>query len=269
MQTQQQFSSFSSAFSHVDYGGKGTVVLLLHGLGSRGIDWQPQIEALKNQFRVITIDFPGHGNSIASAETITMKTLAKGVKLVLDQLEINAVHLVGLSLGGMVGFQFAIDYPSTLQSMIIINSGPGLGKRNAKLKRQLLLRKLILRCFGLKPLANKIAKNLFPAPTQAHLRGQFLQSIGCVDGGTYRRMVDAIGEFDITEEIVGCSVPTLILAADQDYTSVALKQNYANKMAKAEVCVIANSRHASPLDSPDFCNSKIIEFLQNLQCQAQ
>lgn len=251
----------------VDYGGGGEIVVLLHGLGSRGLDWQPQIMALKNHFRIITVDFPGHGESAPSKPSLTMADLAKEVVKVLDQLELESVNVVGLSLGGMVGFQMAVDYPHRLKSMVIVNSAPGLGKQSGKLKRQLWLRKFILRLVGIKALAKKIAKNLFPEDSQEALRQQFMQSIDCVDGKTYGKIVDAISDFELGDRMEDCSVPTLVLAADQDYTSVAFKQAYARRMRCAQVCVIPHSRHASPLDSPDFCNEQIRQFLQSKQHQ--
>lgn len=243
------------------YPGNGDAVLFLHGLGSRGQDWQPQIDALKDTHRIITIDFPGHGKSAPARDVLTMKDLAAMVNAVLDELKLSKVHVIGLSLGGMVAFQLAVDYPHLLHSMVIVNSAPGPGDRAKKLQKQLRVRKWILRLVGFGFLAKKIAEDLFPQPSQQVLRQQFMESIALVDKPTYLQIVNAIAEFNLDEDIRGCEIPALVLTADQDYTSVGFKQNYVDRMNNARLVVVPNSRHASPLDSPDFCNREIKQFL--------
>jgi pimeloyl-ACP methyl ester carboxylesterase len=260
--------SYFSAKSQIHYsdsGGTNAPVIFLHGLGSRGTDWQPQIDALNDKYRVITLDFPGHGKSEAWHAPITVKDLAGIAKMLLDQLKIPSAHFIGLSLGGMVAFQMAVDYPECLRSMVIINSAPGPGANPMKFKMRLLLRKALLRFVGIDKLAQRIAHDLFPQSSQASLRDQFLASIKYVDKQTYKNIVDAIGNFNLDKAIRGCHIPALILAADQDYTSITFKENYTKRMKNARICVIPNSRHASPLDSPEFCNREIVEFLKQLE----
>ncbi|GAB1268943.1 alpha/beta hydrolase [Aurantivibrio infirmus] len=240
-------------------------ILLLHGLGSRAVDWQPQIDALRDNYRVIALDFPGHGESEAAKENLSMKTLAARVSGLMEHLQLASAHVIGLSLGGMVAFQLAVDFPKYIRSLVIINSAPGPGSSNASIMLKLLMRKALLKIIGIEKLAKKIAVNLFPHPSQKNLREQFLDSMALVDKTSYRNIVKAIGEYNIDSEVEGCPIPTLILAADQDYTSVEFKKSYAGKMRNARVVVVPNSRHASTIDSPDFCNREIKEFLLSLQ----
>jgi 3-oxoadipate enol-lactonase len=247
-----------------DSGGEGEALLLLHGLGSRGADWQMQIDALAPEFRVLTLDFAGHGASEPLAGPITLADLAADVRAFLDHLYIPQAHIAGLSLGGMVAFQLAVDTPDRLRSLIVINAAPGPGNQRRWFTLQIALRKGLIHLFSMQALAKRIAPKLFPRADQQALRDQFLDSIALVDRQSYLYIMQAIAQFDVGEGITDCAIPTLILAADRDYTPVAFKREFVRRMKSAQLTIVPNSRHATPLDSPAFCNREIREFLHRL-----
>lgn len=256
------FSHNGRRLYFTDSGGQGDPLLLLHGLGSRGTDWQPQIDSLGSEYRVLALDFPGHGDSEVFAGPISMAVLAEDALALLDHLGIDLVHVAGLSLGGMVALQILADSADRLRSITVINSGPGLASGRWRMQLLLVLRTLLIRGFGLRTLAKRIAPKLFPRADQQPLRARFLQSVAAADEKTYLNTLRAIGAFDVWRDIAGSSVPALILSADNDYTPVSYKSEYAATMGSAQLSVIENSGHASPMDQPDQCNTKIRAFLR-------
>jgi 3-oxoadipate enol-lactonase len=68
-------------------------------------------------------------------------------------------------------------------------------------------------------------------------------------------VVDRVGE-------IAC--PTLLIAADEDYTPVAYKESYAAQMQNAELVVIEDSRHATPVEKPEEFNQAVMEFLEGV-----
>ncbi|MEX1034244.1 MAG: alpha/beta hydrolase [Cellvibrionaceae bacterium] len=244
-----------------DSGGKGEPVLLLHGLGSRSVDWQQQVEALASDYRVLTLDFPGHGRSDPLRGPVSMAELAADACALLDHLKIPSVHVAGLSLGGMVAFQLAVDCPERLRSLVVINAAPGPGALGKRFKLQIASRILLIRLCGLQVLAKRIAPKLFPLPEQQALREQFLASVAAADKQSYLHIVRAIGRFDVSRGLADCAIPALIMAADQDYTPVDFKRDFVARMRSAQLTVVPDSRHATPLDSPQVCNREIFEFL--------
>ncbi|WP_105104047.1 alpha/beta fold hydrolase [Microbulbifer pacificus] len=241
----------------------GEPLLLLHGLGSRGTDWGPQINGLANEYRVLTLDFPGHGDSDPIHAPVSMADLAGDVRALLDHLQIPRAHVVGLSLGGMVLFQLLADSPDRLRSITVINSGPGLTSGQWRMSFLVAFRTLLIRTFGLPMLAKKIAPKLFPHKEQQPLREAFLSSIDAVDTDSYVRVLRAIGDFNVCAEVAGSQMPALILSADNDYTPVSYKAEYVATLGNARLSVIKNSGHASPMDSPDVCNQLIRDFLSD------
>jgi pimeloyl-ACP methyl ester carboxylesterase len=256
------FSHDGRRLHFTDSAGQGEPLFLLHGLGSRGSDWQPQIDGLADEFRLITLDFPGHGDSDPLTAPVRIADLAAGALALLDHLGIARAHIAGLSLGGMVAFQILAASAERLHSLTIINSGPGLASGRWQLHLLVALRTLLIRTFGLPTLAKKIAPKLFPRADQQPLREKFLQSATAADKNSYVHTLRAIGAFDVREKIVGSPVPALILSADGDYTPVSFKQEYTALMGNARLKIIENSGHASPMDQPAQCNQMIREFLR-------
>ena len=79
------------------------IVMMSHSLGSSGSMWDSQVEALRSNFRVIRYDTRGHGGSDTPTGPYTLEALASDAVALLDHLNIEAVHWVGLSMGGMIG----------------------------------------------------------------------------------------------------------------------------------------------------------------------
>ncbi len=95
-------------------------VLLLGSLGSDLHMWDPQIHALSAHHRVIAVDHRGHGGSPAPTGPYTIADLGGDVVALLDTLAIDAVHFVGLSLGGAVGQWLAAHRPQHLRTLTVL-----------------------------------------------------------------------------------------------------------------------------------------------------
>ena len=97
-------------FSFVDE-GRGLPILLVHGFPLSRAIWQPQIEALSRNFRVIAPDLRGHGESEAPAGVYSMNTFADDLNALVDERQCGPVVLAGHSMGGYISFAFYRRYP--------------------------------------------------------------------------------------------------------------------------------------------------------------
>ncbi|NLE48037.1 MAG: alpha/beta hydrolase, partial [Sandaracinaceae bacterium] len=103
----------------------GEPVLLVMGFGSGKELWQPQIDDLSRDHRIIAVDNRGIGDSELGKEPLTMRVFARDLLRLIDELKEEKVHLVGVSMGGMIAQEFAIQYPSRLRSLTLIATHPG------------------------------------------------------------------------------------------------------------------------------------------------
>lgn len=102
---------------HYEEYGQGEPLVLLHGLGSSCQDWELQVPLFSRHYRVILMDIRGHGRSDKPADGYQIATFSADLLALLEHLHTGPVHFVGLSMGGMVGFQFAVDHPQWLRSL--------------------------------------------------------------------------------------------------------------------------------------------------------
>ncbi|HWZ30489.1 MAG TPA: alpha/beta hydrolase [Bryobacteraceae bacterium] len=241
--------------------GEGAPVLLLHGLGSSTRDWEYQIPPLAQSHRVIAMDVRGHGRSAKPPGPYSVKQFASDAVALLRALDATPAHVVGLSMGGMIAFQMAVDSPETVRSLTIINSGPAMILRTVSQKLLIQSRYAVVRIFGMRALARMVAGPLFPQPEQAELRKKFEDRVAENDPKAYLASLSAINGWSVAERIGNISCPVLIVASDHDYTPVAWKRAYAAQIPGARVAVLEDSRHAGPLDQPDQFNRVVLEFL--------
>lgn len=100
--------------------GNGTVIVMLHGLGSRKEAWKPQ-HVLSEQFRLVIPDLRGHGETEIDTD-FTMENYALDVIELLEHLEIKSAYFCGLSLGGMVAQEIYKHRPKMVLGLILANS---------------------------------------------------------------------------------------------------------------------------------------------------
>lgn len=104
--------------------GSGRPVVLLHGYLETGNIWDPLAEILKEKFRIIAVDLPGHGDSEVKGEIHTMEFLAGAVREVLRDAGEERVMMVGHSLGGYVTLAFVELFPDLLSGYVLFHSHP-------------------------------------------------------------------------------------------------------------------------------------------------
>lgn len=245
--------------------GSGEPVVFLHGLGATGASWRPQVEALRSHYAVTTIDLRGHGASPAPPGAWTMADFANDVAAAIRSTVTVPVHLVGLSLGGMVAFQLAVDHPALVRSAAIINSGPAFPGHTVKGKLLIWSRLTMIRWRGVNALGPTIARRLFPQPEQAPLVQQFLAEFVKNDSRHYACTLRAIGAFDLSQRLNEVRCPVLAISGDRDYTPVAAKEAWVRRLAHARLVVINDSGHASPIDQPEAVNSALRSFWDEIR----
>lgn len=116
--------------------GKGNVLVLLHGYTESSEIWADFALELSKEFRVITMDLPGHGRSGMVAEVHTMELMADVVKTVLSQLNVNRCAIIGHSMGGYVTLAFMRKYASMVVGMGLFHSSSLADSDEVKFQRE-------------------------------------------------------------------------------------------------------------------------------------
>ncbi len=113
---------------HFDTEGAGPPLVLLHGFGASGDAWRTggHVDALSDEFQVITMDARGHGRSDKphGPDAYGLPKRVRDVTSVLDAVGVESAYLLGYSLGGIAGFGVCTYAPQRLRSAIILGAHP-------------------------------------------------------------------------------------------------------------------------------------------------
>lgn len=245
--------------------GTGPPLLFIHGLGSSSTDWEFQVDFFAQSFQVITVDLRGHGKSAKPAGPYSIELFARDLAALLKAMEIAPVHAVGISLGGMVGLQMAIDTPDLLKSLCLVNTEADFRLRTMGELLQFFKRLLIVHLLGMRGIGKFLGRRLFPKPEQAGLRDTFVRRWAANDKQAYLSAFKALSGWSVLDRLDSVQCPVLVVAAAEDYTPLARKKAYTEMLARAELVIIPDSRHATPADQPKIFNRILMEFLKKQQ----
>jgi aminoacrylate hydrolase len=259
------FARGNGADIYYEVHGRGSPILLSAGMGGSGSFWEPQLEALSERHQVILYDHVGTGRSAGGSRSIA--GMADDIAAVLDDAGVDAAHLVGHAVGGIVGLELAICHPERLRSLVVVN---GWGRADPFLRRCFEVRKKLLNEAG--PLAYVRAQPLFLYPPQwiseniAHLEAEeqrILKAFPPV--ATMNQRIDMFMAFDGGERLSSIRVPTLLASARDDALVPAyLTRRLAAAIPHARVHEVGWGAHAFTVVTPNVFNDALLGFCKEV-----
>ena len=239
--------------------------MLLHGLGSSHEDWLMQIPAFSPHYYVMVPDCRGHGDSEKPPGPYSIPLFASDIIALLDELAPDPVHLLGISMGGLVAQQIVLDAPNCVRSLVLVNTFSHLQVGGLKDWIALLRRVVALRFRTMEQVGHVVARQLFPKPEQALLREMTAQRWAKNDKRAYQAASMAIWRFNVTARLGEISCPTLIVAGENDGTVAPRHREVLHRnIAGSQLVVIPDSTHATPVDQPDALNRVVMDFLRTV-----
>ncbi|WP_298269879.1 alpha/beta fold hydrolase [uncultured Bradyrhizobium sp.] len=240
--------------------GNGPPLILTHGYSSTSAMWQGQIEALSKRHRLILWDMRGHGqsdypdNPDAYSEAHTVGDIAA----LLDAAGADKAVVGGLSLGGYMSLAFHRAHPERVRALLIIDTGPGFKKDEAREVWNKRARDTGDR-FDREGL--DMLKSLSPeraSVTHRNARGLALAARGML----------AQRDARVIESLPDIKVPSLVVVGADDTPFLAASDYMAAKIPGAQKAVIPNAGHAVNIDQPQPFIDAVLPFLDGLEAGA-
>ena len=239
------------------------VVLLLHGLGADSASWILQFPVLSQaEFRPIAIDAPGFGESPYDGRGWNPRRVAAQLASLLGELGAGQAHIVGLSMGGVIAQQFALDYPQLIRRLVLVSTFSVLRPGDLNGWFYFFRRVAALLTLGLHAQAQVVAQRLFPNPQDQPLREMYIAAVRRADPRAYRRAMFSLGLFDSRKRLGEIRTPTLVISGMGDTTVTPARQKLlVDGISNARQVVIPQAGHAVSVDQPEEFNRVLLDFL--------
>lgn len=242
------------------------VILLLHGLGVTGESWQLQIPFLVNSgFRVLAPDVRGFGKSNFPNRPTSVTRMAQDMTGLLNCLAIDKAYVVGISMGGTIALQLALDEPERVRRLVLVNTFACLRPDRLGVWFYFALRYVLVHTLGLETQAQAVARHLFPRVEQGELRDQLIRQILQANPRGYRATMRALARFDVRSRLGEIKTPTLVVTGQEDRTVPPnLQSQLAAGISGARQVIIPNAGHAVSVEQPFLFNQVLLDFLKGI-----
>ena len=242
--------------------GKGFPLVLVHGFLGSSTMWKPQIDFLKNHFRVITPDLPGFGKSKKAKSHNSIQSLSNLILDCLEEKKIRKFHLLGHSMGGMIVQEMTKNKGDKISKLICYSTGPK-GEMPGRFETVDASREN-LKKNGLKEMARNIAKTWF-------VKGEDAKYFDvCIEAGRQTSMeaadnsLVAFKNWNGVETLKNIKNETLIIWGDKD-KSYNLKQakTLEKNISNSSLIIFNGCAHNVHLEKIDEFNRTVLNFINN------
>lgn len=242
-------------------------VVFGHGLLFSGWMFHPQVEALSNEYRCVTLDWRGQGKTPpVRGGDYEMDTLYADAVALIEHLDVGPVHYVGLSMGGFVGQRIGARRGELLRTLTLLDTSPDREPLRSAIEDIAMAG--IYRFAGMGPLKGAVAKIMFGPTFRADASRQgiideFFDRLGRYERAGLRRAIVAVAtRKPVYDEIDRITVPTLVVTgADDKPTPPAKARRIAERVPGARLEIVPDCGHSSTVEQPETITALIREFL--------
>ena len=255
--------TFISNDAEINYQTFGDVskpaLVFSNSLGTKYSMWQPQIDALQDDFFVICYDTRGHGASSAPQGPYCIEQLGQDVINLLDHLNIEKANFCGISMGGLTGQWLAIHKPERFNRVIVCNTAAKIGQEQAWLDRAALVREQ-----GLDPIAATAASRWFTEPfiqSNTAVLESLSNDLAAGSAEGYASCCEALAKADLREKLESIQVPLLVIAGRKDPVTTVSDAQYMVNHIRSSALFEIDASHISNIEQPKAFNQAILDFI--------
>jgi 3-oxoadipate enol-lactonase len=254
------------ALHYTEQGNTGIPVVLLHGYPLSSAIWQTQQQGLSNEYRVITPDLRGFGQSPAPEGTYEMEMLAQDVLNLLDTLNVKRAVILGHSMGGYVTLALWRLAPERFLGFGLINSQAGADSEEAKQNRFKTAEKVFTE--GTAVVAQAMMPKLF-APNvpedESFIEQVRTTIINTRTNGIVGSLKGMAGRPDSTDLLATINVPALILTGDKDQLIPPQRSDaVATAITQSSLVTVEDAGHLPMLEQPQATLMAMRNFLSEI-----
>ncbi len=257
---------------HYEETGKGIPVVFVHEFAGDCRSWEPQLRRFGQRYRCIAFNARGYPPSDVpeSPAAYSQERAADDILAVLDHLQLERAHIVGLSMGGFATLHFGFRHGARARSLCVAGCGYGAEPdQRERFRAEAAAIAEFIATAGMAAFAEKYAYG----PTRVQFENKDPRGFA-----EFKRMLaehSALGSantqrgvqrerpslYDLVEPMKRLAVPTLILTGDEDWPCLLPGVLMKQSIPSAALAVMPNCGHAINLEAPDEFNHILGAFL--------
>ncbi|WP_433706447.1 alpha/beta fold hydrolase [Paraburkholderia sacchari] len=241
--------------------GTGEPLVLIHGVGMQASAWYPQMDDLSREFRVISVDMPGHGTSDALDASADLQQFVQWAIEFIEALHAGPVNLAGHSMGSLIAAGVAVTRPDLVKRVAVLN---GVYRRTEQARDAVLQRAAELRSGTID--VETPLRRWFNTEEAQQVAAQKVESwLKAVNLSGYATAYTAFASGDEVYadgwNTIAC--PALVLTgADDPNSTPEMARQMAQAAHNGQAVVIENERHMVNLTAPNEVNRALRAWLQ-------
>ena len=242
--------------------GSGPAVFFVHGIGARKTSWNEVCHHLEKDFTCISYDLRGHGDSPKGVLPYSLEDLVDDLETLRQKLNIQKIHIVGHSLGGMIGPAYALSFPENVISVSLLSTA---AFRTTEDKNKVQAVVGSMREKGIGPILSTLTDRWF---TDKFINERFsvvdfrLQQVLETDPEVFLDVFRIYAETEMSPWLNKIKHPCLVLTGENDGgCSPRLNNLIASSLSNSELFILKNYKHSLLIEAPREVGERVREFL--------
>ena len=261
---------------YVEQSGEGTPIIFVHEFAGDHRSWEPQVRYFSRRYRCVTYSARGYDPSDvpSDVEAYSQDRARDDIRAVMDALDIETAHVVGLSMGGFATLHFGLHYPERALSLVVAGCGYG-AEPNARAQFKSEAETMADRILAEGMAA--VGAGYAEGPTRVQFQNKDLRGWTefrdqlcehSTEGSSltmrgYQARRPSL--YDLGEAMTGLTVPTLIVNGDEDEPCLEVGLFMKRQIPAAGLLIMPKTGHTMNLEEPAAFNTSLDEFFHQVE----
>ncbi len=253
----------------VDYSleGEGPPLYMVHGIGSRKATWNALISHLKHKFTCVAYDLRGHGKSPVPPTPYSLDDLVEDLEALRAKLGHDKIHVVGHSLGGMIGPGYARSHPDRCSSVGLLSTAAGRTEDD-RAKLQVVFAAMQDKGIGpvLETLIERWYTDGFITARPEAIKNR-IQQVVDTPAEVFLEVFRIYAETEMAPWLQKIHCPCLVLTGELDGgCNPRLNRFIDSELPNSELVILDNLKHSILIEAPERVAPHLCDFL--MRCRA-
>ena len=261
---------------YVEQSGEGTPIIFVHEFAGDHRSWEPQVRYFSRRYRCVTYSARGYDPSDvpSDVEAYCQDRARDDIRAVMDALDIETAHVVGLSMGGFATLHFGLHYPERALSLVVAGCGYGAepdARAQFKSEAETMADRILAEGMA------AVGAGYAEGPTRVQFQNKDLRGWTefrdqlcehSTEGSSltmrgYQARRPSL--YDLGEAMTGLTVPTLIVNGDEDEPCLEVGLFMKRQIPAAGLLIMPKTGHTMNLEEPAAFNTSLDEFFHQVE----